>query len=113
MPINQGGEAELGATLTRRIAKKIVEPVPMRKRGRLGTRPARVSTTDLSPGMRSALSRFERAARDHAHMGAENPQDWPAIDAVYFASKQALLRKLLRLEGTLPSDPRGRRRGAT
>ena len=56
----------------------------------------------LSPGTRSALSAFERAVKGYS-LGT--------LPIEHFRErKRALIRRLLRLEGALAPDPRGKRR---
>jgi hypothetical protein len=55
---------------------------------------------DLSAGTKSALLRFEKSVRERS----DNEQEY--IDA-----KRALVRRLRRLEKTLPVDTRGNKRG--
>lgn len=72
-----------------------------------------MKVTDLSAGMRSILARFEAAARDHAFKGALPADEWPEVDAQFDRAKQQMVRKLLRMEGKLPPDGRGRKKGIT
>lgn len=58
----------------------------------------RVSTTKLSPGLRSVLSDYEAAVRVHEFKGAQPPEEWEGIDRYYDRRKQALIRKLLRIQ---------------
>lgn len=58
----------------------------------------RVQVAALSPGLRTVLSEYEAAVRSHEFKGAEMPEDWPEIDAYYDGRKQALLRKLVRMQ---------------
>lgn len=37
------------------------------------------------------LSRFEKAVRNHEFRGANDPQDWPAIDAEYKRSHNLVI----------------------
>ncbi|WP_175487924.1 hypothetical protein [Sphingomonas sp. NFR04] len=39
-----------------------------------------------------AVTRFERAARDHAFKGAAHPDDWAEIDRIFLLAKAHLLR---------------------
>lgn len=59
----------------------------------------------LSPGSRSLLLRFEKATRD---VGGQSPES--NVFAKHQSAKRALTRHLLRLEGSLPPDGRGRQR---
>lgn len=54
----------------------------------------------LSPGTRSLLLRFEKAVVDHV-LGT-------IVYGDYIRAKRAVVRRLLRAEGKLPKDPRGR-----
>lgn len=65
----------------------------------------------LSPGTRSHLLRFEKAVRDlesakrrHGSLNIATEKE------VYLNAKRAVVRRLRRLEGTLPKDTRGRPR---
>lgn len=50
--------------------------------------------SDLSSGLQKQLRDFEQAVRDHAFIGAENPADWPALNAAFDAAKKKFIRKL-------------------
>ncbi len=59
----------------------------------------------LSPGTRSAMASFERALRGLCFGTLDQ--------TTYRHAKRQFVRRLRRLEGTLPKDTRGKRRGAT
>lgn len=71
---------------------------PRRGRGGRQYDLRRVRTTDLAPGLRTVVSEFEAAVRAHEFKGAENPDLWADIDTYYDRRKQALIRKLLRIQ---------------
>jgi len=61
-----------------------------------------ISSMKLAPGLRTVLSRFEWAIRHHDRllMGGEafDKEDAKQIDADFAVHKQALLRKLVRMQ---------------
>jgi hypothetical protein len=69
----------------------------------------------LSPGTKSVVLRFEKAVRDlaqhstalHAHRLASATAESTVL-LRYVRAKQALVRRLRRIEGTLTPDTRGR-----
>jgi hypothetical protein len=71
--------------------------------------------TKLSPGLKTMLNDFENAVRDEAECpfrfgpGDFEVQQDKATKKMQRA-KRALVRKLRRLEGTLPPDSRGRKK---
>lgn len=71
---------------------------PLDKRGGRQYDLKRVRTTDLAPGLRTVVSEFETAAREHAFKGAANPEEWDDIDKYFDRKKQTLIRKLLRMQ---------------
>lgn len=63
----------------------------------------------LSPGTRTALLRFERAVREYAVAITNAPFDASDEREHYRHMKRLCIRRLRRLEGTLPPDTRRKR----
>lgn len=74
-------------------------------------KPEHYGVRSLSPGTRSHLLRFEKAVRDLESAKREHGVLNIAIEKeIYLKAKRAVVRRLRRLEGTLPKDTRGRPR---
>jgi hypothetical protein len=58
----------------------------------------RVSTTQLAAGLRTVLTEFENAARIHSWKGSYPPEEREMIEKRYQSKKQAMLRKLIRIQ---------------
>lgn len=44
-----------------------------------------------------AISRFEKAVREHAWLGSQPPQTWPQIEDEYLKAKTGLERAIAKL----------------